>query len=246
MIVRWLGRLPFEEALALQEEIVARKIADPATPDELLLLEHEPVYTIGRTPDQTSLRGAAHLPHPLVQINRGGQATYHGPGQLVGYPILDLRPRGQDLHRYLRALEELLIVALAEWQVDAGRREGLTGVWVGGKKIASIGVGVRRWISMHGFALNVCGDLAPFQQITPCGIADVEMTSVEQERGQPVAVESLAQRIGEIFKETAGLGVGTGLALSRIKQAALAAFGRHLWPWSTRSFHLPCRSLPTP
>ena len=206
MIVRWLGRVQFADAFVLQEKIVARKIAEPATDDELLLLEHEPVYTIGRTPDQASLLDAARLPHPVVQINRGGQATYHGPGQLVGYPILDLKPRGQDLHRYLRALEELLISALAEFGVAGERREWLTGVWVGGKKIASIGVGVRRWITMHGFALNVCGDLAGFGLITPCGIEGVEMTSVERESGGAVSVETAAQRIGAIFEKTAGLG----------------------------------------
>src|SRR5215210_2811152 len=109
---RCLGRIGYNEALALQETLVKQRI-DGEIEDQLLLLEHEPVYTIGRTPDQSSLRGAAHLPHPVVQINRGGQATYHGPGQLVGYPILDLRQRGQDLHRYLRTLEELLIDVLA-------------------------------------------------------------------------------------------------------------------------------------
>ena len=206
MIVRWLGRVRFEDALALQEKIVARKIADAASDDELLLLEHEPVYTIGRTPDQSSLLDAARLPHPVVQINRGGQATYHGPGQLVGYPILDLKTRGQDLHRYLRALEDFLIALLAEFDVAGERREGLTGVWVGGKKIASIGVGVRRWISMHGFALNVCGDLAPFARITPCGIAGVEMTSIERACNGAVSVEAVARRAGELFIKTAGLG----------------------------------------
>lgn len=184
----------------MQEEIVARKIADAEAADELLLLEHEPVYTIGRTPDRSSLLGAAHLPHPLVQINRGGQATYHGPGQLVGYPILDLRRHGQDLHRYLRALEELLISVLVDAGVPANRREGLTGVWVGQQKIASIGVGVRRWISMHGFALNVSGDLAPFQQITPCGIAGVEMTSIERELGRSMDVPDFAAGVGETFQ----------------------------------------------
>ena len=206
MIARWLGRAGFEEALAIQEEIVARKIADSAADDELLLLEHEPVYTIGRTPDQSSLLDIAHLPHLVVQINRGGQATYHGPGQLVGYPILDLNPRGQDLHRYLRALEDFLIALLQDFGVAGERREGLTGVWVGGKKIASIGVGVRRWITMHGFALNVCGDLAPFARITPCGIAGVEMTSIERERGGDVDVESVARRTEELFLKTASLG----------------------------------------
>ena len=183
----------------MQEEIVARKIAARESDDELLLLEHEPVYTIGRTPDQSSLRDAAHLPHPLVQINRGGQATYHGPGQLVGYPILDLKPRGQDLHRHLRALEDLLIETLAEFRIAGVRRERLTGVWIGGKKIASIGVGVRRWISMHGFALNVCGDLAPFGEITPCGIADVKMTSVELESGASISVREVADVVSRIF-----------------------------------------------
>ena len=206
MIVRWLGRMQFEDAHTLQEEIVARKIVARESHDELLLLEHEPVYTIGRTPDQSSLRGAAHLPHPLLQINRGGQATYHGPGQLVGYPILDLKSRGQDLHRYLRALEDLLIETLAEFRIEGTRHQGLTGVWVGKKKIASIGVGVRRWVSMHGFALNVCGDLAPFGEITPCGIADVEMTSIEREIGKPVSVEAVASRAGDLFAKTAGLG----------------------------------------
>jgi lipoyl(octanoyl) transferase len=202
--VRWLGRIPFEDALALQDQLVAERATPepgvPIPPEVLLLLEHEPVYTIGRTPDQSSLREAALLPHPVVQINRGGQATYHGPGQLVGYPILNLGARGQDLHRYLRELEEVLIEALAEYGVAAVRREGLTGVWVGERKIASIGVGVRKWISMHGFALNVCGDLTPFNQITPCGIAGVEMTSLERESGQPVDVRSVADRVAAVFQ----------------------------------------------
>jgi lipoate-protein ligase B len=204
--IRWLGRVPYAEALALQEEIVARKASDLGLPDELLLLEHEPVYTIGRTPDQSSLRMpagvpelGAHLPHPVVQINRGGQATYHGPGQLVGYPLLDLRPRGQDLHRYLRGLEEVLIALLAVYGVVGERLEGMTGVWVKGRKIASIGVGVRKWISMHGFALNVGGDLQAFSAITPCGIAGVEMTSLSREAGREVEVREVADRLGPLF-----------------------------------------------
>ncbi len=205
-IIRWLGRVPYAEALALQEEIVARKAADPDVPDELLLLEHEPVYTIGRTPDQSSLRApadsvtpGAHLPHPVVQINRGGQATYHGPGQLVGYPLLDLRTRGQDLHRYLRGLEEVLIVLLAEYGILGERREGMTGVWVAGRKIASIGVGVRKWISMHGFALNVSGDLGAFSAITPCGLSGVEMTSLSRECARNIEVQEVAGRLAPIF-----------------------------------------------
>ena len=196
--IRWLGRVAFADALALQEKLVAEKRVNHSLGDELLLLEHEPVYTIGRTPDQSSLRGVAHLPHPLFPINRGGQATYHGPGQLIGYPIIDLRQCGQDLHRYLRWLEALLMETLAEVGIAATTRPGLTGVWVEDRKIASIGVGVRHWITMHGFALNVCGDLAPFDQIVPCGIANVTMTSIARETGTERSVSEVASRVEEI------------------------------------------------
>ena len=196
--VRWLGRMEFADALAMQEEVVAKKRQDRAAEDELLLLEHEPVYTIGRTPDKSSLLGTSHLPHPVFSINRGGQATYHGPGQLMGYPIVDLRRCGQDLHRYLRWLEQLLIDLLSDYGIAARRREGLTGVWVDDRKIASIGVGVRHWITMHGFALNVCGDLAPFGDIIPCGISNVAMTSIEKEIGRPVSVIDVAATFEKI------------------------------------------------
>jgi lipoyl(octanoyl) transferase len=195
---RWLGRMAFGATLALQEELVVKKRADQSLGDELLLLEHEPVYTIGRTPDQSSLRGAEHLPHPLFPINRGGQATYHGPGQLIGYPIIDLRNCGQDLHRYLRWLEELLVETLGTVGIVATTRNGLTGVWVENRKIASIGVGVRHWITMHGFALNVCGDLSPFDQIVPCGISNVTMTSIEKETSRQDSVMEVASRVGEV------------------------------------------------
>jgi lipoyl(octanoyl) transferase len=198
MNVRWLGRMSFPDALTMQEQLVAEKRRDHSLGDELLLLEHEPVYTIGRTPNQSSLLGAAHLPHPLFPINRGGQATYHGPGQLIGYPIIDLRRYGQDLHRYLRWLEDLLVETLAELGINATTRNGLTGVWVENRKIASIGVGVRHWITMHGFALNVCGDLSPFDQIVPCGIANVTMTSIEKETGDAHTPAELASRVEQI------------------------------------------------
>jgi len=200
--VRWLSRMEFARALALQEELVAKKWEDALLEDQLLLLEHEPVYTIGRTPDRSSLSatgrtrrgelGSVHLPHPLFSINRGGQATYHGPGQLMGYPIIDLRCCGQDLHKYLRWLEQLLIDLLAQYDVAAQRRETLTGVWVENRKIASIGVGVRHWITMHGFALNVCGDLSPFDHIVPCGINNVAMTSMEKETKRGLTVAEVA------------------------------------------------------
>ena len=196
--VRWLGRMEFADALALQEEIVAKKREDRSLGDELLLLEHEAVYTIGRTPDKSSLLGSAHLPHPLFAINRGGQATYHGPGQLMGYPIIDLRRCGQDLHRYLRWLEQLLIELLVDYGITASRRESMTGVWVGQRKIASIGVGVRHWITMHGFALNVCGDLSSFNHIIPCGINNVAMTSMEEEIGGAFSVLDIARALEKL------------------------------------------------
>ena len=196
--MRWLGRMNFADALALQEKIVAQKREDRGLEDELLLLEHEPVYTIGRTPDRSSLLGAAHLPHPLFSINRGGQATYHGPGQLMGYPIIDLRRCGQDLHKYLRWLEQLLIEFLAQYGIAASRRESLTGVWVQNHKIASIGVGVRHWITMHGFALNVCGDLSPFDHIVPCGINNVAMTSIEKETKRAFTVAEVARTLEKL------------------------------------------------
>jgi lipoyl(octanoyl) transferase len=214
--VRWLGRIDFASALAMQEELVARKREDLDAPDEILLLEHEPVYTIGRTPDKSSLLGAVHLPHPLFAINRGGQATYHGPGQLMCYPIVDLRRFGQDLHRYLRWLEQTLIDFLAGHGISAARREGLTGVWIDpppkatpartfgapcNRKIASIGVGVRRWITMHGFALNVCGDLSPFAHIVPCGISNVTMTSMEKETGKSISVVDVAHEFETAVRE---------------------------------------------
>jgi len=198
---RWLGRVGFAETLALQEELVRVKRANPDAPDELWLLEHEPVYTIGRTPDQSSLRRPAHLPHPLFEINRGGQATFHGPGQLVGYFLVDLHRYGQDLHRYLRWIEALLIALLAHYGIEATTRPGLTGVWVEQRKIASIGIGVRHWITMHGFALNVSGDLSPFAQITPCGIAGVAMTSIARETGANHQTECVAARMARLAGE---------------------------------------------
>jgi lipoyl(octanoyl) transferase len=197
-ICRWLGRIKYEDALRMQEEIVAKKAVDSDAPDEVLLLEHESVFTIGRTPDQTSLRDPNQLPAPLIVIGRGGQATWHGPGQLVGYPLLDLRTRGQDLHRHLRVLEDMLIALCKGFGVDAGRREGLTGVWVENRKLASIGVGVRKWISMHGFALNICGELEGFSHITPCGIAGVEMTSLSREAGREITVRQAADAFADL------------------------------------------------
>ena len=196
--VHWLGKVSYDEGLALQESIVLKKIAGDQE-NHLLLLEHEPVYTMGRSSDETSLGKEQNLPHPVHRTNRGGQATYHGPGQLVGYPILDLQCFNRDLHDYLRFLEEVLLNLLLKHQIKGERLVGKTGVWVDGFKMASLGVGVRRWISMHGFAINICCDLEPFSRITPCGLTGVSMTSLAAEGADGVTVESCAREVGEIF-----------------------------------------------
>lgn len=202
--VRWLGRVDYAAGLALQEEIVARHLAGEAA-DTLLLLEHDPVFTIGRTPDRSSLGDPSSLPAPLVEIGRGGKATWHGPGQLVGYPVLNLARYGQDLHHYLRALEEGLIQGCQALGIPAGRSPGQTGVWAApGRKLASIGVGARRWISMHGFALNVSGDLGGFQAITPCGIDGVIMTSLEREGAPSLTMEAAADHFAPYLLQSLG------------------------------------------
>ena len=193
------GRMSFEAALALQENLVA-ELQSGRGEETLVLLEHEPVYTIGRTRDRSSLR--QNLPHPVFETNRGGQATFHGPGQLVGYPVLDLSRRGRDLHRYLRFLEDLLIELSASYGVTAQNREGLTGVWVGPRKLASLGVGVRKWVSMHGFAINITRESTEaFAHITPCGLTGVEMTSLAHESGAAIPLEDALARTVDLFMQ---------------------------------------------
>jgi len=198
--VSWLGRVAYEEASRLQQEIVS---TDPWGGDRLLLLEHDPVFTTGRggnpanRPSPTGPFGQV----PLHRVGRGGDATFHGPGQLVGYALVDLRARGGDLHRFLRALERGVIDLLAGTGVSGHRVPGRTGVWVGGgpddgppRKIASIGIGVRRGRTMHGFALNASVDLGAFAAIVPCGIEGVVTTSLAAEGVCPVpTVEDLAR-----------------------------------------------------
>lgn len=197
--IQWLGRLDYATALELQDSLVA-KCRDGKASETLLLLEHDGIYTIGRTRDRSSLHDPDSLPHPVIETNRGGQATWHGPGQLVTYPILNLGNRGRDLHRYIRFLEGVIIATCEEVGVQAERREGLTGVWVKEKKLASIGVGLRHWISMHGLALNITAtSLEPFRHITPCGISNLEMTCLELEAGHPFAVEAIGRTLANIF-----------------------------------------------
>ena len=175
------GSVPYQEALDWQRRLAEDRIAGRLDHDVLLLLEHPPVVTLGRT------SRAAHVLRPagveVFEVERGGDVTYHGPGQLVGYPILDLGGYKQDLHWYLRTLEQALIDALRRLAIPADRNPGYTGVWTRGRKIASIGIHVKQWVTWHGFALNVATDLAEFERIVPCGIQNVVMTSVERETG---------------------------------------------------------------
>ena len=183
--------LDFQEIWDLQEDLVQRR-RNQKIKDIILLLEHAPVYTIGRTRDKTSLELHQNLPYPVVETNRGGQGTFHGPGQLVGYAIIDLTQRKKDLHLHLRNLEEAIIISLGILGIIATRREGQTGVWIGNRKIASLGVGVRSWVTLHGFALNVQNlSLEPFQMITPCGIDGVTMTSIENEINRTVSMKEI-------------------------------------------------------
>lgn len=201
MTFRWLGTIAYPEGLALQEDLVDQR-SRGLIEDTVLLLEHEAVYTIGRTRDRTSLRDPLNLPHPVFETNRGGQATFHGPGQLVGYFILDLNQYGRDLHLYLRQIESLLIDFTADFGINGARREGLTGVWVENRKLASIGVGVRKWVSMHGFGLNISSDLSGYDAITPCGISDVTMTSLSTETNREITVEAAAHAIEPVIRRS--------------------------------------------
>src|SRR6059036_974095 len=195
------GRIEYVRALAWQEALVAQRLS--GGPDALLLLEHPPVYTLGRGADARFLGAAAASEVPVFRAHRGGQVTYHGPGQLVGYPIIDLHGFRPDVRWYLDMLEGVLIDALDALGVAAGRREGLRGVWVGERKIASIGIALRRWVAWHGFALNVAHDVSGFAPITPCGITGVEMTSVAREGG-PGEVAAVLPVVLERFVATFG------------------------------------------
>jgi len=202
--VRRLGRVPYAEALALQRSLVEERRAG-AIRDTLLLLEHPHVLTVG-------VRGDGGRSHILAsdetlasrgievhETGRGGDITYHGPGQIVGYPIIDLNPDRRDVHRYVRDLEAVLIGVAAGYGIEAGRVEGLTGVWVGDEKLAAIGVRIARWITSHGFALNVTTSLDHFELIVPCGIADRGVTSLERLLGRPIPTAEVENGIIEQF-----------------------------------------------
>lgn len=209
MAVTWAvrpGRVPYEAARRWQQRLVEAR-AFGRVPDLLILLEHPPTYTLGRAAnpghillDEGERRRRGVSVHA---VERGGDVTYHGPGQLVGYPIVDLRARGGDVHRFLRDLEEVLIGVLGDFGIRGHREPGLTGVWVGDEKVAAIGVAFRRWISYHGFALNVDPDMTFFRGIVPCGIADRGVTSLARLLGEAPPLEQVAERclhhFGRVF-----------------------------------------------
>jgi lipoyl(octanoyl) transferase len=202
--VRRLGTVGYPEALAMQRALVEERRAD-RVPDLLILLQHPAVITLGvkgdggrsnvvATSDRLSELGIA-----VEETGRGGDVTYHGPGQIVGYPIIDLRPDRQDVHRYVRDLEEVMIRTCAGYGLEAGRIAGLTGTWIGAEKIGAIGVRISRWITSHGFAFNVSTRLDHFQLIVPCGISDRGVTSLEKATGRTIPIEEVEERIVEHF-----------------------------------------------
>ena len=204
-----LGLMVYEEAWNLQKAWVSRHRESPQ-PDRLLLVEHPPVYTLGQGSSTENLKFLeSNPPHPLFRIERGGEVTHHCPGQLVGYPILDLKRHQTDLHWYLRQLEEVVIQTLVALGIPGTRQPGLTGVWVGDTKLAAIGIKVSRWITMHGFALNVCPDLSGFEAIVPCGIADKAVGSIAQ--WQPgITVAAVMPLVMQAFSEVFGVDLVAG------------------------------------
>jgi lipoyl(octanoyl) transferase len=208
LLVVQLGTLAFSDALELQRAVSAARITGAVPDDVLLLMEHPPVVTLGRSTKGDNLQISEALLAARgverFEIERGGDATFHGPGQLVGYPIIDLKQHTQDLHWYLRQVEEALMIALGHLGLTAGRVSQYTGVWIEDRKIASIGVHARDWVTRHGFALNVNTDLSYFDLFTPCGIADVVMTSAQRELGPSApSIATVAQHVvaafGQIF-----------------------------------------------
>jgi lipoyl(octanoyl) transferase len=208
LLVRWLGRVAYAEGLRLQDEHV-QALRSRKTPGALLLLEHPPVITLGRGADRSHVlldeRERAELGIELHECGRGGDVTFHGPGQLVGYPILELPEQRRDVHAYLRDLEEALIRTVADFGVEAGRVPGLTGIWVGQRKLAAIGVRVSTgWITSHGFALNAGSDLAGFNAIIPCGLAGRGVTSLAELTGRDLTLELVAARAAVRMAEVLG------------------------------------------
>jgi lipoyl(octanoyl) transferase len=196
--VRRLGRVPYADGLELQAHLVRQRQAGEI-PDTLLLLEHDPVFTIGRNGKLDNVLVAEDAlkaqGFDVFETGRGGDVTFHGPGQVVGYPILDLSPDRRDVHRYVRDLEEVMIRACGAYGLPGSRVEGRTGCWIGDDKIGAIGVRISRWVTSHGFALNVNTDLSAFRLIVPCGISDRGVTSLQRLLGRPVEMDEVMDRL---------------------------------------------------
>lgn len=195
------GIVPYAVAWEQQRQLVAQRVKDGSLADVFLLLEHPPVYTLGQGASLEFLKfDPNHLNYELHRVERGGEVTYHCPGQIVGYPILNLRYYQQDLHWYLRQLEEVLIQLLALYGLKGDRISGMTGVWLEGRKVAAIGIKVSRWITMHGLALNICPDLTGFERIVPCGIANKPVGSLAQFIPD-ITVEQVRSDLAAMFAE---------------------------------------------
>lgn len=220
--VQFLGRREFQTMWDYQRSLFDKRVMNEI-PDTLIFVEHNPVYTIGRTGSEANIlvenndggsdvgKGYSEKDErnvgktPVVHIDRGGDITFHGPGQLVGYPIIKLSDYYLDLHRYLRDLEEVIIRTLAGYNLTAGREKGKTGVWIDGAKIAAIGVKVTRWVTMHGFALNVSTDLNYFQKIIPCGIENCRVTSMHELTGEDYDLKQVSEKVSETFQDVFGM-----------------------------------------
>lgn len=203
--IQRLGRVSYADSLELQKRLVEQRKAG-AIPDQLLLLEHPPVITLGvkTRSDRSHITATAEVLEregvEVFETGRGGDVTYHGPGQLVGYPILDLKPDRCDVHRYVRDLEEVLIRTATAFDIEAARIPGLTGVWVGDRKLAAIGVRIARWVTSHGFALNVSTNLSHFRLIVPCGLEDKGVTSIAELASTPVAMADVEAAVIRAFR----------------------------------------------
>ncbi len=198
------GLMPYTEALLWQRSLLQERILQPSLDDVLILLEHPPVYTLGQGSNPEFLKDLDQSKFNVHRVERGGEVTYHCPGQVVGYPILNLQYYRKDLHWYLRQLEEVLIRVLAVYGLTGDRLPGFTGVWLEGRKVAAIGIKVSRWITMHGFAFNVCPDMSGFKQIIPCGIADKPVASLA-EWIPGITCEEVRVNIADCFAEVFGV-----------------------------------------
>jgi len=200
ILIQDLGFKKYKSVLSLQKKLQKQRIAGNAQ-DTLILVEHEPVYTLGKNANRHHLLQSRDKSVEVHNIERGGDVTFHGPGQLVGYPILDLRNYKKSVSWYMRTLEELTIRVLKEFDIRGNRIKGLTGVWVENKKIASQGVRISRWVTMHGFSINVCPQLSYYDGIIPCGIFDYDVTSMEQCLNKKMSIKKIKNSVSEIFLE---------------------------------------------